>query len=130
MATHSSILAWRIPWTEEPGGLQLKRSQRVGHDWANKHTHHIIFLFYVKYSACYRNTNLLLIRSEESGRAMVRHGPRYSAFSFLRILCISFHSGFSNLHSHWLCTRVSFSPYPHQYLSFVDFEDSDNPFHH
>ena len=80
MATHSSILAWRIPWTEEPGRLQLKRSQRVGHDWANKHTHHIIFLFYVKYSACYRNTNLLLIRSEESGRAMVRHGPRYSAF--------------------------------------------------
>ena len=32
MATHSSILAWRIPWTEEPGGLQSMRSQRVGHD--------------------------------------------------------------------------------------------------
>ena len=32
MATHSSILAWRIPWTEEPGGLQSTRSQRVGHD--------------------------------------------------------------------------------------------------
>ena len=31
-ATHSSILAWRIPWTEEPGGLQSKGSQRVGHD--------------------------------------------------------------------------------------------------
>ena len=29
MATHSSILAWRIPWTEEPGGLQPMRSQRV-----------------------------------------------------------------------------------------------------
>ena len=34
MATHSSILAWRIPWTEEPGGLQSMGSQRVGHDWA------------------------------------------------------------------------------------------------
>ena len=34
MATHSSILAWRIPWTEEPGGLQSTESQRVGHDWA------------------------------------------------------------------------------------------------
>ena len=34
MATHSSILAWRIPWTEEPGGLQSVGSQRVGHDWA------------------------------------------------------------------------------------------------
>ena len=32
MATHSSILAWRIPWTEEPGGLQSMQSQRVGHD--------------------------------------------------------------------------------------------------
>ena len=32
MATHSSILAWRIPWIEEPGGLQSMRSQRVGHD--------------------------------------------------------------------------------------------------
>ena len=32
MATHSSILAWRIPWTEEPRGLQSRGSQRVGHD--------------------------------------------------------------------------------------------------
>ena len=32
MATHSSILAWRTPWTEEPGGLQSTGSQRVGHD--------------------------------------------------------------------------------------------------
>ena len=40
MATHSSILAWRIPWTEEPGGLQSMGSQRVRHDWTtNTHTH-------------------------------------------------------------------------------------------
>ena len=32
MAIHSSILAWRIPWTEEPGGLQSIGSQRVGHN--------------------------------------------------------------------------------------------------
>ena len=32
MATHSSILAWRIPWTERPGGLQSMESQRGGHD--------------------------------------------------------------------------------------------------
>ena len=32
VATHSSILAWRIPWMEEPGGLQFTGSQRVGHD--------------------------------------------------------------------------------------------------
>ena len=35
MVTHSSILAWRIPWTEGPGGLQSLGSQRVGHDWSN-----------------------------------------------------------------------------------------------
>ena len=34
MATHSSILAWKIPWTEESGRLQSMGSQRVGHDWA------------------------------------------------------------------------------------------------
>ena len=32
MATHSSIHAWKMPWTEEPGGLQSMGSQRVGHD--------------------------------------------------------------------------------------------------
>ena len=32
MATHFSILAWRIPWTEEPGGLKFMGSQRVGHN--------------------------------------------------------------------------------------------------
>ena len=32
MAPHSSTLAWKIPWTEEPGGLQFMRSLRVGHD--------------------------------------------------------------------------------------------------
>ena len=37
MATQSNILAWKIPWTEEPGGLQSKESQRVGHNWATKH---------------------------------------------------------------------------------------------
>ena len=40
MATHSSILAWKIPWTEEPGGLQSMGSQRVGYNGAaNTHAH-------------------------------------------------------------------------------------------
>ena len=38
MATHFIILAWRMPRTEEPGRLQFMGSQRVGHDWAAKHT--------------------------------------------------------------------------------------------
>ena len=36
MTTHSSIISWKIPWAEEPGGLQSMGSQRVKHDW---HTH-------------------------------------------------------------------------------------------
>ena len=48
MATHSSILVWRMPWTEEPGGLQSRESHRVGHDWSgytHTHTHTHTFLF-------------------------------------------------------------------------------------
>ena len=37
MATHAGVLAWGIPWTEEPGGLQSTGSQRVGQDWATRH---------------------------------------------------------------------------------------------
>ena len=37
MATHSNILAWKIPWTEELGGLQSMGSQRVGHNWVTEH---------------------------------------------------------------------------------------------
>ena len=51
MATHSSILAWRIPWTEEPGGLQSTGSQRIGRnwsDWAWKES----FIFYFIDSLC------------------------------------------------------------------------------
>jgi len=44
MATHSSILAWRIPWTQEPDGLQSIRSQKVGHNRATN-THKGIFNF-------------------------------------------------------------------------------------
>ena len=40
MATHSSLLAWRVPWKQEPGGLQAMGSQRVGHSWATKRTQH------------------------------------------------------------------------------------------
>ena len=37
MATYSNILAWKIPWAEEPSGLQSLGLQRVGHDWATEH---------------------------------------------------------------------------------------------
>ena len=52
MATHSSILAWRIPWREELGKLESMGSQRVEHDWATKHTH--------SHSTLFREGSLLL----------------------------------------------------------------------
>ena len=52
MATHPSIIAWRIPWTEEAGGLQSMRSQRVGHNWMM-----ITFAFFSWYSS--DKTNLV-----------------------------------------------------------------------
>ena len=44
MATLSSTLAWRSPWTEEPGGLQSTGSQRLGHDWPWTHAHAVFGL--------------------------------------------------------------------------------------
>ena len=56
MANHCSILAWRIPWTEEPGRLQSKGSQRVWHDWATN-THPSLGLW--GYGFC---TSLFILR--------------------------------------------------------------------
>ena len=67
MATHSSILAWRIPWTEEPSGLESMGSQRVGHDWATNITT-TCWKFY------FRKVNLMVVYSrweEEQGDAFV-----------------------------------------------------------
>ena len=40
MTAHSNILAWKIPWTEEPDRLESQGSQRVGHNWVTKHIPH------------------------------------------------------------------------------------------
>ena len=51
MATHSSILAWRIPWTEEHGGLQSMGSQRVGHNWVTN-TFTFMYILVVVWEKC------------------------------------------------------------------------------
>ena len=48
MATHSSIFAWRIPWTEQPGGLQSMGLQRAGHDLVTKPPPPPYCLFYIQ----------------------------------------------------------------------------------
>ena len=54
MATHSSSLAWRIPWTEEPGRLQSMGLQRVGHDWVTS-LHVIGTITFIKLKLCIRH---------------------------------------------------------------------------
>ena len=55
MATHSNILAWRIPWTEKPGGLQSLGSQRVRHDWETEQIDiHIYINIYITCHTLYR----------------------------------------------------------------------------
>ena len=57
MATHSSILAWRIPWTEEPSGLQSVGLQRVGHNWTTN-------IFTLSLSPCLRFVFSFFFKSE------------------------------------------------------------------
>ena len=50
MATHSSILAWKIPWTEESGELQSMGPQRVRQDWVTESTHmYLLCAIYIKF---------------------------------------------------------------------------------
>ena len=58
MATRSGVLAWRMPWTEKPGGLQSTGSQKVGHDWAHmKHAQSIVLHFQI--AKCCQSAELI-----------------------------------------------------------------------
>ena len=63
MATHSRILVWRTPWTEEPGGLQSMGSQRVGHDWVTEYPWHKLWKKIKSYGPrAWKISNTLLSR--------------------------------------------------------------------
>ena len=98
MAALSSTLAWRIPWTEEPGGLQPVGSQRVGHDWATKQsTRSLNILKYV--------TGFLFHWSWHC----VRHMPIFEPFTMPR--GISIFTGEPGPHDHsWAESRAA-SPF-------------------
>ena len=63
ITTHSSILAWKIPWAEEPGGVESMGSQKVGHDLTTEHTCntlHNVELFFVCLAFLSKDGNLCL----------------------------------------------------------------------
>ena len=77
MAIHSSAIAWKIPWTEEPGRLQSMGLQRVGHDWTTSHAYvNIWYVKYLKECLAYWNHStgcILLLVVELSEKATTPH---------------------------------------------------------
>ena len=62
MEIHSSILAWKIPWTQEPNRLQSMESQRVGRDWA--HTHSGLYALFI-FSGNFQSAKITLDKSRK-----------------------------------------------------------------
>ena len=69
MAIHSRILAWKILWTEKPGGLQSKESQRMRHNWATKYLSMCTcFIYSVKYCSAIKGINWVIYRTVDVAR--------------------------------------------------------------
>ena len=86
MSAHSSILAWKIPQTEEPGGLQSMGSQGVGHDRATEHIHTITWYTPCFYSKSTLPTNLFVF----IGDIFIFHIFRPSFFKYMTSFLIVF----------------------------------------
>ena len=72
MAPHSSTLAWKIPWTEEPGGLQSMGSRRVGHDWATS----LSLFTFMHWRRIWQPTPVFLPGESHGWRSLVGYSPR------------------------------------------------------
>ena len=90
VVTHSSVLAWRIPWTEEPGGLPSMGSQRIRHDWmTNTFTFFILLLF-----SCWVMSN-----------SLQPHGPQHAILP-----CPSLSPKFCSMYLHWGVAQLVKNP--------------------
>ena len=85
MATRSSLLAWRIPWTEEPGGLQSIGLQRIRHDWSNwAHMHKEVIGYLFARSISY-NISSIIDRLSVFGQDSFQH-MRHIRFLICKML--------------------------------------------
>ena len=143
MATHPSFLAWRIPWTEEPGGLQSMGSQRVGHDWTTKHSTALIHCMHTPqfiYPCIHRWTHglshlwllwiillwtwvwiyflelLVSVLSVPRSEITRSYGSSVFFAEFLRNYYTVSIAVAVCFNSHQQCTTV---PHPHQHLLFI-----------
>ena len=71
MAPHSSTLAWKIPWTEEPGGLQSMGSLRVGHNWTTS----LSLFTFMHWRRKWQPTPEFLLRKSHGQRSLVGYNP-------------------------------------------------------
>ena len=110
MATHSSILAWRIPWKEEPGRLQSTGSQRVRHDWVT--------------SLCLRKMRNCELQTEGTiGRLKILNSAMYSTYvtwsklSHVIVVCPNFNTGLGHPHDRGEVWKIETILYLAQFIS-------------
>ena len=98
MATHSSILAWIIPWTEEPGGLESTGSWRVGHDWATN-THTLPWIYSLPLLKAYLPGHFL------KDSMMVPDQIKFPSLNTLKAVILFLHSPYST-YRYWRVPRI------------------------